>query len=82
MHNFDSVVSNTTNPAKGEEIAFFCVVVMLGNLTPRIVDWKSEIAHCAGDNEPVPSNLLPATIVSRAVFPTSTFIVVLYIVLF
>jgi len=43
-----SVVSKTTNPVAGLLIAFFCVVVMLGNLNPWVVDCPSKMADAAG----------------------------------
>jgi hypothetical protein len=40
-----NVVSNTTKPANGVEIAFFWVVVTLGNKTPCVVLLISKLAQ-------------------------------------
>jgi hypothetical protein len=38
-HSLFNVVSYTTNPAAGEAIAFFCVVVIRGGRKPFVVEF-------------------------------------------
>ena len=51
-------MSNTIKPAAGLEIAFFCVVVMLGIRTPFVVLWASKIAEALGELVPIPRPVL------------------------
>ena len=48
-------MSNTIRPAAGLEIAFFCVVVILGILTPLVVLCASKIAEAFGELVPIPT---------------------------
>jgi hypothetical protein len=50
-----NVVSYTTRPAAGEEIAFFCVVVILGGRNPFVVLDTSNKADAFGDELFIPT---------------------------
>jgi hypothetical protein len=54
-HNLLNVVSKTINPAAGDAMASFCVVVILGILTPFVVDCTSRMADALGEAVPIPT---------------------------
>jgi hypothetical protein len=56
-HSLFKVVSYTTNPAAGEVIAFFCVVVIRGGRKPLVVDASVSIDDVTF--VVVPTNKLP-----------------------
>jgi hypothetical protein len=57
-HSLFKVVSYTTNPAAGELIAFFCVVVIRGGRKPLVVDDTFSKADATSVVEPIITLLL------------------------